>query len=129
MNINAGIADEINSIIEDFVLQEKRVLSTQVLRKVVKRTPYLTGQAKKNWVVTENAHQSTFYRVSPKSPIPIGTAETNAIEAGQRVIRGAGVYTTLYIQNNAPYIVRLNNGYSLQAPALYVDYAILEAVR
>ncbi len=119
------------SVIEDidsFVLEETTKLAKNVLEKVVKRTPYRTGQAKRNWIVSHNTHSDEFIKVPEESPIPLVTAENIALTRGQFQIPQAKPYKLIYIQNNAPYIVRLNNGYSLQAPELYVDTAILQSI-
>jgi hypothetical protein len=114
--------------IEDFILTETKKLAEGVLFKVVKRTPYRTGQAKRNWIVSNLKPDNKFVKVPEESPLAAATAENIAINDGKSKLPFARPFQLIYIQNNAPYIVRLNNGYSLQAPALYVDLAILEEV-
>lgn len=114
--------------IDDFVLEETKKLGKGILQKVVRRTPYRTGQAKRNWLVSENVPDTDFITIPEESPLPIVTAENAALTEGYFKINNVRVYNLVYIQDNAPYIVRLNNGYSLQAPSLYVDTAILEEV-
>jgi len=98
------------------------------LKKLAIRTPYRTGQAKVNWIVSNDTPDSTFKRVPETAPLGIVLAERISIAKGNDVINKAKAYNLTFIQNNAPYIVRLNNGYSLQAPALFVDNATLEQV-
>lgn len=87
---------------------------------VVLGTPVDTGRARGNWQVEVNT-------------IPAGTVETLdksgqlAIEQGKAKIaqyKGGTPAACLTITNNLPYIGRLNNGHSAQAPAGYVEKAI-----
>lgn len=123
LNADLSIIDDIDA----FVLEETKKLGKGILPKVVRRTPYRSGQAKRNWIVSEGAPDTDFIKIE-QNPIPPSTAETAALTEGFFKINNVKAYSLVYIQNNARYIVRLNNGYSLQAPSLYVDTAILEEV-
>lgn len=85
---------------------------------VVLATPVDTGRARANW------------RVSIGTPLLSATDDTDpsgqaAIDQGRRVIDGfPGGETQIYIANNLPYIGRLNEGYSSQAPANFVELSV-----
>lgn len=114
--------------LESFVLEETKKLAKGVLANVVRKTPYRTGQAKRNWIVSEGNDDQEFIRVSEKAPFPASTAENFALTEGFFKLNQVKVFKLIYIQNNAPYINRLNAGYSLQAPQMFVETAILEEI-
>lgn len=86
-------------------------------------TPVDTGWARANWVP----------RIGEPISGPVSSPEavsTSQQEAGQsalpsyRLARGR-----VFVSNAVPYIVRLNEGSSRQAPPAFVQAAIVEAVR
>lgn len=94
-----------------------------ILTGVVTATPVDTGRARANWVVSMAA--------------PNLSITQNVDKTGQATItRGQGVAQryretsgqSIYICNNLPYIQRLNEGWSAQAPAGYVQAAVQTAV-
>lgn len=94
---------------------------------VVFATPVDTGRARANWQPSIGAPITTTLP-EPSGP-NIGTGA--AIAAGQQVAlqyQGGAKSPTVYINNNLPYIQRLNEGSSKQAPAMFVQSAIAIAV-
>lgn len=103
-------------------------LALNVNAELVEATPVDTGWARANWV--------------PNIGVPFeGTAGTRAeaeaglIDTGSREAGLAAVATSyrlgpeIHQTNNVPYIELLNAGSSRQAPAGFVQAAILRAVR
>ena len=94
------------------------LVANQVL---IMATPVDTGQHRANW------------QVSIDDPIDSVLEETNAqaaIERNKAVIgRYNGEQRVLLIQNNAPAIQRLNDGWSAQAPAGFVEKGLQLAAR
>jgi hypothetical protein len=92
-------------------------------------TPFRSGQARANWQVTINAPSANFIELpeSVKSGVYNAGDVADALDHGLSVIASFSSGQTLYIANNAPYIVRLNNGSSDQAPAGFVEAAIAAA--
>jgi hypothetical protein len=98
-------------------------LGFEIQGELIRKTPVDTGWARANWVVS------------------IGTPHTGVVgsreavsQAGQ--IAGQGrllVYRLnqgqIWISNNVPYIGKLNEGHSKQAPAGYIEQAIDTAIR
>lgn len=85
---------------------------------LVMSTPVDTGRARANWQVSLN-------RI-PSTEVPGGTSPQQALNQGTQVI---GAYSlvnndVIYIVNNVPYIRKLNNGWSAQAPAGFVEDAV-----
>lgn len=90
-------------------------------------TPVDTSKALSNWQVTLDNPATTY--IGPHSPGFNGS--TYRASAAETIARAKAVLTAkkpgqpIYITNNAPYIVRLNDGYSGQAPAGFVERAVL----
>jgi hypothetical protein len=97
-------------------------VASAVLEKVVSTTPHDTGRARANW--------QTAVRISR----PISEPEwekydyegTHTIEDGKALIQSSPRPdgSTVYISNSLPYIKALNDGWSKQAPANFVELAV-----
>lgn len=100
----------------DETLRKVALVANQTL---IMATPVDTGQHRANW------------QVSIDSPIDTVLDETNtqaAIARNKAVIDTySGEQHALIIQNNAPAIERLNDGWSAQAPAGFVEKAVQAA--
>lgn len=83
---------------------------------VVSSTPVDTSRARSNWTTTINT-VSTTQREADQA------AKSNA-EIEAVVSQTISIDDTIYIANNLPYIERLNDGYSAQAPAGFVEEAV-----
>lgn len=108
-----SIADDI----QDEINKETRIVGLTLLRLVVKATPVDTGRARGNWFVSVG---------TPFRGISEDRKASSAITEGNNVI-GSAVnisYPTITLSNNLPYIERLNDGHSQQAPAKFVELAI-----
>lgn len=104
-----------------------RRVGLAVDQAVVTATPVDTGRARSNWRVSVNSPlEDTVEAYVPGMKGSTGGANTGAalaqgVAAVSRVDSGRDV---IYISNNLPYIGRLNDGHSAQAPAGYVQTAI-----
>ena len=103
-----------------------------VLHSVVENTPVDTGYARSNWTPElDRAFEGLF---PARVPGERGsTAEENAaatIEAGTPTIEAFDIAANreIHITNNAPHIQPLNDGHSKQAPAGFVQMAVLEGL-
>ena len=98
---------------------------------VVFGTPVDTGRARSNWIAAIGSAPSSV--IDAYSPGEAGSTEAAntqaAIDQAESVIRGYNYGEEIHITNNLPYIQRLNDGYSAQAPANFVEQAVLEAVQ
>lgn len=92
-------------------------------------TPVDTGWARANWVPQVGTPRESVVgsRPTDKDAEEFSTAvqdtEVAKIAIGYRAEMGP-----IYISNNVPYIVALNDGHSKQAPAGFVQNAIRKAV-
>jgi hypothetical protein len=103
-------------------------------RELVMGTPVDTGRARSNWQVSVAAptrDQIAAYR--PGLGGSSGPANTQAaMDQAAQAIKARQPEQDVFISNNLPYIKRLNEGHSAQAPAGFVERAIkrgLEVVR
>ncbi len=121
--------------------EKKKEAVTVVHNELLLRTPVDTGQAVSNWIVSVNAPVADDYFAYAPSPRgamlngvwthtvdPSVTREANAPFAQEQ--RDLTLATTepeeiVYITNSLPYIQRLENGSSSQAPVGFVDASIL----
>lgn len=114
--VNAGLA--------------QKAVAIQVLTNVVQATPVDTGRARSNWLVGVGEPDT-----STRDTLAQGSKGSSAVEVTQQVIQegsaalNQGTAPTLYISNNLPYIVPLNQGTSKQAPAGFVEAAVIAAQR
>ena len=99
-------------------VRKTAALAGQVL---VLSTPVDTGRARANWItsvgipITEDIEDND---VSGSATIARNNTTIRAQKSGQ----------TIYISNNLPYIGKLNEGSSAQAPANFVEIAVRIAV-
>lgn len=114
----ASIPDKTNEL-------KKQVVRT-IETDLVYVTPVDTSQALSNWQV-DVSPITTF--IPPHFPGELGSTQAQsaqeAVEDMERVLAGVKPGQAVFIGNAAPYIVRLDQGYSQQEPAGFVDRAIL----
>ena len=110
----------------DVISQEGRKLGVNVDRRLIQETPRDTGSAKASWLVAYSQPSNDVVDVNGGD---VDTAALQAIEKGAATASRFKAGDVLFITNNQPYIERLNEGYSEQAPSRYVDQIIEEEVR
>lgn len=115
--------------LDDFTSTLIRRLTLEATANLIEDTPVDTGWARANWVPRIG---TPFESVSgTREQAEAGNVVTSDREAGiaqiaaQYQIRDGAVYIT----NNVPYIIYLNEGRSNQAPSGYVQNAISRAIR
>lgn len=108
----------------------KRKAALAVDATVVLATPVDTGRARSNWQVSLNVpitdDRDAF--APGKAGSTGGTNAQAALNQGKGVIDSAQPGSGIYITNNLPYIGRLNDGSSAQAPAGFVQDAVLQGI-
>ena len=108
------------SELTDDIAKETRDAILAMDTLIVLATPVDTGRAKANWTVSVGrTNESTVEFTGGKE-----AAEQYAINQGQAAVRDVTGFGVSYIQNNLPYIVKLNNGSSKQAGTRYVDIIV-----
>lgn len=117
--------------VEEGANEVKRLVALAVDRELVLSTPVDTGRARSNWIVSTGTPSAA--EIAAYAPGESGsTAASNSAAAmgqAQAAIAGVEPGQDIAISNNLPYIGRLNDGYSAQAPAGFVEQAILNGVQ
>lgn len=102
--------------VESNAAQAVRDVALTADRVLVLRTPVDTGRARSNWIPTIGAPSS-----DTREPLEPAALEQEArAVVGEYQAGGPGVF----LSNNLPYIRRLNDGHSAQAPAGFVEEAL-----
>lgn len=106
-------------------------VSQAVHSYVANNTPVDTGQAISNWIVSIGAPSTVSH--GPYVPGQFGSTRSANISAtlsqGKSALANRRYGQIVYISNVLPYITALNDGWSKQAPAGYVQSAALSALR
>jgi len=99
----------------------------KIVKDLVLNTPVDTSNALSNWIVTLGSKSTV---VIP--PHYLGsrgstqkTSASEAINNARKQLKSKKVGQSIFITNNVDYIGRLNDGYSRQAPAGFVERAVL----
>jgi hypothetical protein len=98
----------------------QREVSQAVVDYVATSTPVLTGQASGNW--------KTAIGTPDTSWDPGASSPQHSIAEAHATLRGLAIGQTVYITNNVPYIVDLNQGSSSKAPAGFVEASVVNAL-
>lgn len=96
-----------------------RGTALDVISKIMQRSPVKTGRFRGDWQTTLNM---------PASGVIEGTA-SNSLNKARSVSGSAKLTDAIYYINNLPYSLRLENGYSKQAPAGMVKLTVSEFQR
>jgi len=94
---------------------------------VVMATPVDTGRARANWIAALDAASSEV-KGEPSNP---GSGANSALTQGRATIAGydGDENSEIHLTNNLPYIGRLNDGSSRQAPRQFVRTAVEAGIR
>ncbi|MCW2309724.1 HK97 gp10 family phage protein [Rhodobium gokarnense] len=105
--------------VEDKLTLVLQKIAMETLSRVVLRTPVDSGRARGSWVVSLE---------SPTDEVPAGVDPGGAatINRGSSIITGLHEPKVTYVQSNLPYINRLENGWSGQAPNGMVAVTVAE---
>ena len=96
-----------------------RKTALEAHRAVAIGTPVDTGRARSNWLVSLG---------SPATHTVLSSSIQAAFGQAQGAVAGYK-QGDIHITNNLPYIGRLNDGYSKQAPANFVEDAVNRATQ
>lgn len=124
--------DPIEVIMDDldrFITSEIVGLSFELHAELTESTPVNLGWARANFVpAIASPWRENLKDAEPSS----GAASSKAAKVAAELARISVSYKVdmgpLYISNNVPYIGRLNDGHSPQAPPGYIETAIERAI-
>ena len=94
-----------------------RKITLEMFSRVILNTPVDSGRARANWQVAIGSVPEGVLELEDKS----GTATVSAASAAAADL---GTGDVIYLVNNLPYIQKLENGYSGQAPAGMVGLTV-----
>ncbi|WP_212525853.1 HK97 gp10 family phage protein [Actibacterium sp. MT2.3-13A] len=117
LQIDKELADNL-----DELRQVVRVIALEALRRIVNRTPVDTGRARGNWFVSiGGGGVEVTTDVDPAGGVTV-------TRGGERIAYYEEVegFPVITIYNNLPYIERLEDGYSKQAPGGMVAVTVAE---
>jgi hypothetical protein len=121
---------QLGQMFEAAMTKTQKDLSNGVLTELVMHTPIDTGRAKSNWIVGVNSLGAG--PIPAHDPGVLGsTFNENAQQAiadGAQEIARVTFRDTVNVTNNLDYIRKLNDGSSQQAPAGFVEDAVVTAV-
>lgn len=114
MRVTASVSGIPNAVaeVESKVHKTARVLALEIWNNLVETTPVASGRARANWVISSGGEAAE---------LPPGEYSRPALP---RIPR----FMELYIVNPLDYVKFLNQGWSSQAPALFVESAVADAV-
>jgi hypothetical protein len=99
-----------------------------VAKEVVLATPVKTGRARVNWQLGISEPVTTLkYWPAPSKPVSVESATQEAVGAIETALMAYRWPRSFFFSNGLPYIEFLNNGSSDQAPAGFVERAMIIA--
>jgi hypothetical protein len=113
--------------LDDVLNERKQVMAKAITKQLIDTTPVDTSQALSNWRVTTAGAISAYigpHVAGHQGSTRVASAKMAMAEA-ERAIMSSRPLDVLVIFNSVPYIRRLNEGHSAQAPAGFVEKAIL----
>lgn len=99
----------------------KFVTAASIFWQLSDNTPVLTGRARASWAVGVNGVPFKAVPRQPKGTI----LEPPKFDAPKKI----RITDNYVIGNDAPYIERLNEGWSMQAPAGFIEISIATGIR
>lgn len=106
---------QFGKIVEGDVQKVARESAMEILRNLVFTSPIDTGRFINNWLVGIGHKDTRTFK---------GKNRTDPIYRGEKVLFRHTGFKDIWISNNLPYAVPLNNGHSGQAPANFVERAV-----
>ena len=123
------LAQRLNAYADDLdEVMYNRIARTTlaVVRALIDATPADTSKALSNWRVGQEASAAIPALYAGEGGSTRGSSGAAALARAEAAIRGARGVNKLVIFNSVTYIRRLNEGSSLQAPAGFIEAALLQ---
>lgn len=120
LTVFAQNMNQLAAAVQQNIPKMMRGVAEAVVDSVANSTPQLTGQAAGNWKTTVGSPSSAWDQGpnSPSTSLADAAAALSTLREGQ----------VIYISNNVPYIVDLNQGSSAKAPAGFVEMSVMSGV-
>ena len=102
---------EFENILDEDLLDVKNLLTLDLLQRITAKMPVDTGRARGNTIVSVGSGDANYTEETDKDG-------DKTIAAGNAVLAtDKDPFSPIFVQNNLPYIERLENGHSEQAPS------------
>lgn len=113
----------VSNVGDKWIKEQIQEVGANLLSALSVKTPVDEGTAVYSWIVSIGTTDSTEKNSDSKEA---ARAQMVSIEAPK--LSGAIAGIDVFVQNNQPYIGRLNDGYSAKAPANFVEASMAIAV-
>ena len=113
--------------IEAITAEETSKLALELIDGLITKTPIDTGRAKGNWYL--GVGKPINLAEGGRRQAEARTEAKEAIIAFESIVNNTGNIPVLFINNNLPYINKLNEGSSQQAPSKFIETEILRVTR
>ncbi len=120
---NFGIrSKKVTRLVEERAITVSKRIALATHRRLVKATPVKTGRTSASWTIAVGAPN---LNIRPPGRYYVGSA-FQRLKATRRNLRGFKLGDEIFIANGAPWIRKLNNGSSRQAPKRFVEAVVRE---
>lgn len=122
---------QVGATVETNAHRAAKQVALAVDQTVVTATPVDTGRARANWQVQAGSAPEGVIDayVAGEGGNTVAQNTQAALEQGKIAIQAAAPGQEVHITNNLPYIGKLNDGHSAQAPAGFVEEAVLNGIK
>lgn len=110
--------------LERFVEKKVKAVTLNATANLIEDTPRKTGWARANYVPSIGKASTATAGTREKVSTAMQEAGIASVVTGYKLSRGR-----VFISNNVPYLIFLNDGSSQQAPAMFIQAALARAVR
>lgn len=132
MALEPGSLQFVLNELNRFTEKQVKAVTLDAVANLVETTPRRTGWARSNWLPSIG-QPADVDGTAPSEDRAAASAASRAALGQQGIAQIVTTYKLsmgkIYVTNNVPYIAQLNEGSSTQAPAGFVQAAILKAVR
>lgn len=115
---NARVRKLTKSLPRDQQVRFQKKIVLEALRRIVLKTPVKTGRARGNWQTTINTR--------PGNVLDVRSGDRNPISAGLSALGRLRPGQIVYLTNNVPYIIFLEEGTPNMAPIGMVKTTVQE---
>lgn len=130
---NAALQEFVKNKVPEELVKLVRLLSLDLLRRVVLKTPVDEGRARGNWQLaiesTTEAEVSTIRNNGEANSSGAASDAAGAVNEALGALGSLQPFQTVFVFNNVPYILRLEHGWSKQAPSGMVALSLQELLQ
>lgn len=122
IDITGGSFESLAVFEEKNVTKVKKQVAVELEKRLLRRSPVDTGQFRANWTFKAGNGDDYDRRFYEGKTSRDRSRSARALKEKQLKTRD------VLVSNNVPYADRLNNGWSRQAPMMFVELSIREAL-